>query len=146
MKRLTEKMIKKNENKGFILVELIVVLLVIVILLAILIPMVLDHIEDAKESAELSEARAVKVAFQTLINENYSDDGVKELIENIDYNNYGLSEKGHEEIERLLEMRIGKANRIVIDKNNILREFSYFTINGSKINYKDDKYTTEYIY
>ncbi len=146
MNRALKLINKDNDIKGFILLELIIVLLIIVILLAILIPLVTQNIDDAKESAELSEARAVKVAMQTIINEDYMDDDLDEFIVLVDHENYGLSKEGKKEVERLLNLDVGKADNINVDDNHILRSFSYFTVNGSKINYEGDKYTTEYIY
>ena len=140
------KTAQSGKNRGFILIELIIVLVIIVLLLAIIIPLVTHYIDDAKESAELSEARAVKVAMQSIINEDYVDDDLEGFLIFVDHDNYSLSDEGKNEVEKLLGMDVGQVDNIYIDDKHTLRELSYITVNGSKINYKDDVYTTEYIY
>lgn len=146
LSRNLRKTATERKQGGFILIELIIVLLIIVVLLAILIPLVTHYIDDAKENAELSEARAVKVAIQTIINEDYVDDDIDEFIIYVGHDNLGLSEKGAKEVNALLKMDTGKVDHIKVDNRHILRQFTYFTVNGSKILYKNDIYTTEYIY
>lgn len=136
----------KVKSEGFILAELVVVLLVIVVLLAILIPLVTGYIDDAKEDAEVSEARSVKVSIQTIIIDDELDENIDEMFEEVDYDNLGLSEEGKKRAEYLLETKIGRVENIEISKEMVLTNFTYFTINGSKIRYNNDKYRVEYIY
>lgn len=135
-----------SNNKGFILAELIVVLVVIVLLLAVLLRLVTGYIDDAKRDAELSEARAVRVAIQTMIIDDELDNNIDEMIALVDYENYGLTKKGKERAEELLKIKIGRAELIKINKEDVLTELTYFTINGSKILYKNGEYSVEYIY
>ena len=135
-----------GDEKGFVLAELVIVLVIIVLLLAILIPVVTNYVDDAKENAERSEARAVKVAIQTIINEDYIDENINSLVVHMGHKNYGLSEEGQARVEKLLEMNVGRVDNIKIDENNVLSKFTYLTLNGSKVRYDSDKYIIEYIY
>lgn len=146
MKEFTSKLVAKRNNSGFILAELIVVLVVIVLLLAILLPLVIDYIDDAKRDAELAEARSVRVAIQAMIIDNEIDDNLDEMIEFVDYENFGLSKKGKERVEELIRTKIGRAEYITINKNNNMTELTYFTVNGSKILYNNGNYSVEYLY
>lgn len=62
---------KKNDKKGFTLVELIVVLVIIGILLVILIPSMVRWIDKAKEKEVLVDARSAYLAVQTEVSEEY---------------------------------------------------------------------------
>ena len=55
---------KKNNNKGFTLVELIVVLVILAILAAILVPALLGYIDRAREKQVTTNAEAALVAAQ----------------------------------------------------------------------------------
>ena len=62
---------KKTNNKGFTLVELIVVLVILAILAAILVPALLGYIDKAKEKKLTTNAEAAYVAAQAILNEEY---------------------------------------------------------------------------
>lgn len=62
---------KKNNNKGFTLVELIVVLVILAILAAILVPALLGYIDKAREKQITTNAEAAYVAAQALATEAY---------------------------------------------------------------------------
>ena len=62
---------KKNSNKGFTLVELIVVLVILAILAAILVPALLGYIDKAREKQTTTNAEAAYVAAQALATEAY---------------------------------------------------------------------------
>ena len=62
---------KKNNNKGFTLVELIVVLVILAILAAILVPTLLGYIDRARSEKDYSTAQSVRVATQAYIDELY---------------------------------------------------------------------------
>lgn len=62
---------KKNDKKGFTLVELIVVLVILAILAALLIPALTGYIDKAKEKQIIAETRQVVMAAQTLADEAY---------------------------------------------------------------------------
>jgi len=146
MRGLHKKSAQEKNLNGFILIELMIVLLIIIILLAILIPIVISNIDKAKENAELSEARAVKVAVQTTVINDFTEDNLDKIFESVDYDNKGLSDYGKKEVERLLGMDIGRVEKIIINSRGYLTEFTYFTFNGSKIIYENGKYNTVYIY
>ena len=62
---------KKNNNKGFTLVELIVVLVILAILAAILVPALLGYIDKEREKQVTTNAEAAYVAAQALATEYY---------------------------------------------------------------------------
>jgi len=64
---------KKNNKKGFTLVEVIVVLVILAILAAILIPSMIGWIDKANQKSAVVEARSVMLASQTLASENYGN-------------------------------------------------------------------------
>ncbi len=63
---------KKNNNKGFTLVELIVVLVILAILAAILVPALLGYIDKAKEGQYMEEAHSILTAVQAYETEQYA--------------------------------------------------------------------------
>jgi len=62
---------KKTNNKGFTLVELIVVLVILAILAAILVPALLGYIDKARQKQAVTNAEAAYVAAQALATEYY---------------------------------------------------------------------------
>ena len=62
---------KKNDKKGFTLVELIVVLVILAILAALLVPALTGYIDKAKRKSIVAETRQVVMAAQTLVDEAY---------------------------------------------------------------------------
>ena len=66
---------KKSNNKGFTLVELIVVLVILAILAAILVPALLGYIDKAKEGQFAEEGHAILVAAQGYETEQYAKKG-----------------------------------------------------------------------
>ena len=62
---------KKRNDKGFTLVELIVVLVILAILAAILVPALLGYIDKAREKQITTNAEAAYVAAQALATEAY---------------------------------------------------------------------------
>ena len=68
---------KKTNNKGFTLVELIVVLVILAILAAILVPALLGYIDKAREKQVTTNAEAAYVAAQALATEAYGKNSPK---------------------------------------------------------------------
>ncbi len=66
------KKLKKNGNKGFTLVELIVVLVILAILAALLIPALTGYIDKARQKQIIAETRQAVMAAQTLVDEAYA--------------------------------------------------------------------------
>lgn len=64
--------LKREEKKGFTLMEMIVVLVIMSILAAIAIPSMMGWIEDAKQKQVLIGARNAYMAVQTVILEEYA--------------------------------------------------------------------------
>lgn len=63
--------LRKNNKKGFTLVELIVVLVILAILAALLIPALTGYIDKAKEKQIIAKTRQIVMAAQTLVDEEY---------------------------------------------------------------------------
>ncbi|WP_294761299.1 type II secretion system protein [uncultured Gemmiger sp.] len=67
-------MVKKQKQKGFTLVELIVVLVILSILAALLVPSLTGYIEKTHKTKVLAETRMVHTAVQTTVSEYYGTD------------------------------------------------------------------------
>ena len=82
MKKLYEGgkyLMKKRNDKGFTLVELIVVLVILAILAAILVPALLGYIDKAKEKQITTNAEAAYVAAQAVMTERYGKGNATQL-------------------------------------------------------------------
>lgn len=66
---------RKENNKGFTLVELIVVIVILAILAAILIPGLMKWIDKAKEEQYVLEARNVYLAAEATVAQKYATAG-----------------------------------------------------------------------
>jgi len=62
---------KRKDNKGFTLVELIVVLVILAILAAILVPALLGYVDESKKKQRVLEAKALMNAIQANLSERY---------------------------------------------------------------------------
>lgn len=67
-------MVKKQKQKGFTLVELIVVLVILSILAALLVPSLTGYIEKTHKTEVVAETRAITQAAQTELNMVYATD------------------------------------------------------------------------
>ena len=63
---------RKNNKKGFTLVELIVVLVILAILAALLVPALTGYIDRAKKKQTVAETRQSVMAAQTIADEEYA--------------------------------------------------------------------------
>ena len=63
---------KKQSQRGFTLVELIVVLVILAVLAALLVPSLTGYIDKAKKKAVITEARDVWTASQAALSECYA--------------------------------------------------------------------------
>jgi type IV pilus assembly protein PilA len=71
---LRQQLKKKNNKKGFTLIEVIVVLVILAILAAIAIPALTGYIDKANQRAISTEAGTVKVALQAIASDSYAAD------------------------------------------------------------------------
>ena len=91
-------MVKKQKQKGFTLVELIVVLVILSILAALLVPSLTGYIEKTHKTKVLAETRMVHTAVQTTVSEYYGTDKWAKYGENlgqdsVDFSKYCLADK-----------------------------------------------------
>ena len=66
-------MFRKNNNKGFTLMEMLIVVAIIAILVAILIPTLTTQLEKAREAADIANIRSAYA--EAMINSMTSEDG-----------------------------------------------------------------------
>ncbi len=89
---------KKNNKKGFTIVELVIVIAVIAILAAVLIPTFSSIITKAKQSADIQAVQQMNTLLSTYVDGSITNvsDAVKTLDnENIDLENYKALQKNH---------------------------------------------------
>ena len=86
-------MVKKQKQKGFTLVELIVVLVILSILAALLVPSLTGYIEKTHKTKVLAETRMVHTAVQTTVSEYYGTDKWAKYGEYLGQDSAGLKDK-----------------------------------------------------
>lgn len=84
-------MVKKQKQKGFTLVELIVVLVILSILAALLVPSLTGYIEKTHKTKVLAETRMMHTAVQTTVSEYYGTDKWAKYGENLGVNAADIS-------------------------------------------------------
>ena len=100
--------LKKNNKKGFTLVELIVVLVILAILAALLVPALTGYIDKAKRKAIVAETRQAVMAAQTLVDEAYGTQDVGAKVE------IG-TDVTTTQVETLAELGTGTVTAITLD-------------------------------
>ena len=128
-----DELMKKTNNKGFTLVELIVVLVILAILAAILVPALLGYIDKARQKQLTTNAEAAYVAAQALATEYYG----KHVNVVIDDRNDAVSATKIQDLtdiqEKYFEFQVGFASDTISDgkKTCIVKEFEYTDISGN---------------
>lgn len=143
-------MVKKQKQKGFTLVELIVVLVILSILAALLVPSLTGYIEKTHKTKVLAETRMVHTAVQTTVSEYYGTDKWAKYGENLGPESAGLKDKYYLANKKAdTSTQDGKEKKARYDEIVKLAEVSenkcsfmgYFTVDGKVqlIIYKDGK-------
>ncbi len=115
------KKLRKNNKKGFTLVELIVVL---VILAALLVPALTGYIDKAKEKQIIAETRQIVMAAQTILDEKYATQpvgGTVTLTETDDL----------DEIKELSEL--STITNLITSSNDLEENKVYIVVTGTKV-------------
>ncbi|MBR6172665.1 MAG: type II secretion system protein [Eubacterium sp.] len=126
---------KKRNDKGFTLVELIVVLVILAILAAILVPALLGYIDKAREKQVTTNAEAAYVAAQALATEAYGKGVATDKLE--DYCNdqkiKNLTDIG-EDFEVSIEFggSTGSSVNTAKRQNYIIKKFYYVQTSGTQ--------------
>lgn len=127
---------RKENNKGFTLVELIVVIVILAILAAILIPGLMKWIDEARDKQYQLEARSVYMAAEGVVAKNYGstgDTGVNASHE------ITMDANALAEIKRLSGLEEVTLAKLTYDTNDaIIEKFEteFTSTNGKKVGMK----------
>lgn len=130
---------RKNNKKGFTLVEVIVVLVILAILAAIMIPALTGWIDKANKKTAVVEARTYLLAIQTVASENYPSD-----ITTGEGSNKTLSDAAKTDVETLADTKGTSAavTKLDINKSSKVVGFVYTSMDGKyTVTYADKKFT-----
>ena len=128
-----DELMKKTNNKGFTLVELIVVLVILAILAAILVPALLGYIDKARQKQLTTNAEAAYVAAQALATEYYG----KHTTIVIDDRNAAVAADKIQDLtdiqESTFKVQVGFASNDTSDGKQtcIVKEFEYTDAAGN---------------
>lgn len=128
---------RKNNKKGFTLVEVIVVLVILAILAAIMIPALTGWIDKANKKTAVVEARTVLLALQTEVSENYATPNAKDS-KAIEIKNNTIYAYGNDVTEDMKKLT---------DMSDIGDKVTNPNAGGSKVlafTYTTDKYVVTY--
>ncbi len=115
------KKLRKNNKKGFTLVELIVVLVILAILAALLVPALTGYIDKAKEKQIIAETRQIVMAAQTILDEKYATQPVGGTVT--------LTET--DEIKELSEL--STITNLITSSNDLEENKVYIVVTGTKV-------------
>lgn len=118
------KKLRKNNKKGFTLVELIVVLVILAILAALLVPALTGYIDKAKEKQIIAETRQIVMAAQTILDEKYATQPVGGTV-NIVKDDDEQDLKDLSELDNISLITSGTA---VANENDV-----YIVVTGTKV-------------
>ena len=96
---------KKTNNKGFSLVELIIVIAIMAVLIGVLAPQFIKYVERSRESTDLQNVEEVKTAVETYVADHGEDSSLPASINvvmskgsyikpDIDLTEYGVASEG----------------------------------------------------
>lgn len=126
---------RKNNKKGFTLVEVIVVIVILAILAAIMIPALTGWIEKANKKTTIVEARSALLALQTEASEDYNtlkSGNVIDLSTTADPGKTIISDA-----EELAEVKKGSITEVKLEGNCKVKSFTY-TGDKYKVTYNSD--------
>ena len=72
---------KKTNNKGFSLVELIIVIAIMAVLIGVLAPQFIKYVERSRESTDLQNVEEIKTAVETYVADHGEDSSLPSSIE-----------------------------------------------------------------
>ncbi len=130
------KELRKNNKKGFTLVELIVVLVILAILAALLIPTLTGYIDKAKEKDVIAQTRQAVMAAQTLVDEAYAKKADNNAVTVAANGDVKLSE-----VEKLAELKTGTVTSVTLNAEKVTQ--LVYTNKGKTCTYQSNATGTE---